>query len=63
MDLLREAGVRIKVVRVPEGKDPDEFIRKNGAERFRMLIDGSANDIEYRLTELGGQFDLTTADG
>ena len=63
IDLLREAGVRIKVVRVPDGKDPDEFIKKNGAERFRMLVDGSANDIEYRLTELSRQYDLTAADG
>ncbi|MBO5797169.1 MAG: DNA primase, partial [Clostridia bacterium] len=63
IDLLRESGVRIKVVRVPEGKDPDEFIKKNGAERFRLLMERSANDVEYRLLELGRQFDLTSADG
>lgn len=63
IDLLRETGVRIKVVRVPDGKDPDEFIKKNGAERFRMLLDGSANDVEYRLMELGRQYDLATPDG
>lgn len=63
IELLRETGVRIKVVRVPDGKDPDEFIKKNGAERFRMLLDGSANDVEYRLMELARRFDLTRADG
>lgn len=63
IDLLRETGVRIKVVRVPDGKDPDEFIKKNGAERFRALLEGSANDVEYRLMELGRQFDLASADG
>jgi len=63
IDLLRETGVRIKVVRVPDGKDPDEFIKNNGAERFRMLMENSANDVEYRLLELGRQFDLATADG
>ncbi len=61
--LLRETGVRIKVIRVPDGKDPDEFIKKNGPERFRALIDGAANDLEYRLIELGRQFDVATADG
>lgn len=63
IDLLRETGVRIKVVRVPDGKDPDEFIKNNGAERFRALMENSANDVEYRLLELGRQFDLVTADG
>lgn len=63
IDLLRETGLRIKVVRVPEGKDPDEFIRKNGAERFRLLMDRSANDVEYRLMELGERFSLGSPDG
>ena len=63
IELLRATGVRIKVIRVPDGKDPDEFIKKNGPERFRALIDGAANDLEYRLIELGRQFDVATADG
>ena len=63
IDLLRETGVRIKVVRVPDGKDPDEFIKNNGAERFRLLMERSANDVEYRLLEMGRKFDLTSADG
>lgn len=63
IDLLRETGVRIRVVRVPDGKDPDEFIKKNGAERFRALIDGASNDLEYRMLELGRQVDMSTTDG
>lgn len=63
IDLLRETGLRIKVVRVPDGKDPDEFIRKNGAERFQLLMERSANDVEYRLIELGGQFSLESPEG
>ena len=63
IDLLRETGVRIKVVRVPDGKDPDEYIKKNGADRFRLLMEKSANDVEYRLLELGRRFDLASADG
>lgn len=63
IDLLRETGVRIKVVRVPDGKDPDEFIKKNGPERFRLLMERSANDVEYRLMELGRGFALSSADG
>lgn len=63
IDLLRNVGVDIRVVRVPDGKDPDEFIKKNGAERFRVLLSGAANDVEYQLIELGSQHDLTASDG
>ncbi len=61
--LLREVGMRIRLVTIPDGKDPDEFIRKNGAERFRLLIERSANDVEYRLMELGKRHLLNTSDG
>ncbi len=63
IDLLRETGVEIRVVTIPDGKDPDEFIKKNGADRFRVLLDRSANDVEYRLIRLGQDFDLSTDDG
>lgn len=63
IDLLRETGVEIRVVTIPDGKDPDEFIRKNGADRFRVLLDRSANDVEYRLIRLGQDIDLSTDDG
>lgn len=63
IDLLRETGVDIRVVTIPDGKDPDEFIRKNGADRFRVLLERSANDVEYRLIRLGQDFDLSTDDG
>lgn len=61
--LLRETGVDIRVVTIPDGKDPDEFIKKNGADRFRVLLDRSANDVEYRLIKAGQAFDLSSADG
>lgn len=63
IDLLRGVGVDIRVVRIPDGKDPDEFIKKNGAERFRVVLTGAANDVEYQLIELGAQHDLTASDG
>ena len=59
--LLRETGVDIRVVTIPDGKDPDEFIRKNGAERFRVLLERSANDVEYRLIRAGQKYDLSQA--
>lgn len=61
--LLRKTGVRIRVVRVPDGKDPDEFLRTHDPEAFKLLIDRSANDVEYRLAAMKQGLVLETADG
>ncbi len=61
--LLRDTGLRIRLVTIPDGKDPDEFIKKNGAERFKLLVERAANDVEYRLMELGQRHLLSTSEG
>jgi len=61
--LLRGTGVDIRVVTIPDGKDPDEFIKKNGPERFKLLLQRAANDVEYRLLDIGRRHLLNTADG
>ncbi len=63
MGLLRRTGVRIRVVRIPDGKDPDEFLRHHPPEAFKLLIDRSANDVEYRLLTLRQGYLLDTPDG
>src|SRR5699024_11019158 len=44
-------------------KDPDEFIKKFGADRFQLLLDGSANALEFEIGKLRKQYDLENADG
>ena len=64
--LLREAGLAVKVLTVPNGKDPDEFIRswgEQGYARFRQLLDSTGNDVEYRLQKIRQGCDLKTAEG
>ncbi len=61
--LLRKTGVRIRVVRIPEGKDPDEFLRTHAPEAFKLLIDRAANDVEYRLSSMKQGYVLESADG
>lgn len=60
---LRRTGLSVKVVTIPDGKDPDEFLRKNGAAGFKLLLDRSANAVEYRLLEIGKQHSISTPDG
>ncbi len=54
-EILKDTGLNVRVAVVPDGKDPDEFIRKNGAARFGALIDSAVNIMDYKL--------LTAADG
>lgn len=62
-ETLSESGLKVRVLAVPDGKDPDEFIKKNGPERFKALLEGAVNEIEYKLFMAAEGLDTTTADG
>lgn len=61
--ILGSIGMKLRVVHLSGGKDPDEILRKYGPERFRSLIDGAANDIEFELLKARDGLDLATSDG
>ena len=63
LDLLSEIGCNVKVLTVPDGKDPDEYIRKNGAEAFKKLVNGALSLVEYKIKVLRSEQDLTTTEG
>ena len=63
---LRNAGLLIKVINIPEGKDPDEFLRNKGDQgynAFKNVIESSGNDIEYRIAKIKGSYNLESAEG
>lgn len=59
MNLLGEVGVDVRVLKVNGAKDPDEFIRKFGADRFRQLLDQSRTGFEYQMENVLLKYDLT----
>lgn len=64
--ILRNAGLVVRVLSIPDGKDPDEFIRKNGdkgAAAFKNILENSGNDVEYRLFKLKSNYNINTTDG
>ncbi len=61
--IFSSIGMKVRVIRLEGGKDPDEILKKYGPERYRSLIDGAANDIEFELLRLRKGFDLETSDG
>ncbi len=59
IDILRPTGLKLKILTVPDGKDPDEFIKAHGDQgpaRFRRLLENSGNDVEFRLRKLRSRF-------
>lgn len=49
LDLLQEQGCNVSVITIPEAKDPDEFIRKEGRARFTEIVERAHNLLEYKL--------------
>ncbi len=62
INLLTEAGVNSRVLKMTGAKDPDEFIKKYGAEAFAHLIDSSGGAIDYELSKIGNGLDLVNKD-
>lgn len=49
LEVLRTAGFDVRVLQIPQGKDPDEFVRSNGKEAFLKLINAAEPLINYRI--------------
>lgn len=63
LGIFGTTGMEIKVLHLEGGKDPDEIIKNYGAQRFQAIVDGAANDTEYRLLKARQGIDLATDDG
>ncbi len=63
IDLLNQVGVDTKIINLgSEAKDPDEFIKKFGANAFRAKLTGSSGQIDYRINEIISRFDISVAE-
>ncbi|MBR3971520.1 MAG: DNA primase, partial [Ruminococcus sp.] len=65
ISILRDAGIVIRIITIPDGKDPDEFIRirgDKGPAAFKNILESSGNDVEYRLFKLKGRYDTSRPD-
>lgn len=59
IEQLNKAGIKLRVLQIEGGKDPDEYIKTYGAERFKMLLDGAKNEIEFQLSGAKAKYDTT----
>lgn len=63
MRLLGEVGLDVKVLKLDGAKDPDEFIKKFGRDRFAMALSGSKSGFEHKLDNIIVKYDTNTVDG
>ncbi len=60
--ILERAGIRVKVLHIKDAKDPDEFLKKFGADKFKLLLEESSNRVEYQLNAIANKYDLRSDD-
>ncbi len=60
--ILEKAGIQVKVLQIPNNMDPDDYLREYGADRFKLLLEGSTNRVEYQLNAIRANYDLNIDD-
>ncbi|MGN0651563.1 MAG: DNA primase, partial [Gemmiger sp.] len=63
LGLFANSPVKVSVLKIPGAKDPDEFIRTYGRDRFEAVLNGTANPTEFKLSKCKDKYDLRTDDG
>ena len=60
--ILEKLDIKVRVLRMSGAKDPDEFIKTKGPEAFRKLLEGSENQMDYRLRAIRDKYDLNVTE-
>lgn len=58
IDMLQSVSLKGRVINVPNGKDPDEFVKKQGAQAFQQLLQEAIPFIEYKISLLKKRFNV-----
>lgn len=62
IDILEKAGCKARILLIPDGKDPDEYIRNNGPEKFKNLVDRAISLLDYKIRVENRMHNLDTVD-
>lgn len=62
MRLLGEVGLDVRVLQVSDAKDPDEYIKKFGRDRFKDLLSGSKTGFEYKMNGILSKYDISSSE-
>ncbi len=59
LKILEEVGLEVNVISIPDAKDPDEYIKKHGADRFKSVINAAKSKFEYNLSTILSKYDIS----
>ncbi len=62
IEVLSEVGLEVRILRLSGAKDPDEYIKKFGADKFRLALSGSRTKFDYFMDKVTSRYDLDNAD-
>ncbi len=62
MNILADEGLKVNILNLPTGMDPDEFIRKEGKDAFKTLLSNAADLISYKLNLAKKGLDIKSPD-
>lgn len=62
VDILAEAGLNVKAVKLPDGADPDEYINSFGAEQMKKQLDNAMDYVEFKIRHRLEDFNLEKHD-
>ena len=51
VSIAREAGLKVRIAGVPDGKDPDEYVRQHGKDAFEKVLAAAQNGIDFQIDE------------
>lgn len=60
IDVLKDVGLNVKVVRLTDAKDPDEFLKKFGKDAFVEKLNNAIDCVDFVLTDSAKKYDLTS---
>ncbi len=63
LEILQKEGLEVRVVTLPEGLDPDDVIKKFGAEAYGKLLDESLPLVDFKVCNLKKEYDLNDTSG
>ena len=62
LDILNKEGLKVRVVPMPDGMDPDDVIQKRGAEGYQKCLDAAMPLLDFRILAARRKYDLTRSD-
>ncbi len=62
LEILKDEGLNVRVVPLPEGLDPDDVIKQRGPEGYRQCLDSAMPLIDYKLSVLEKGYDMSHTD-